>query len=123
MIRVPNRDVLSVIAHSDQRAVRFFEELTASANTSEAAIAAMVGGGLVPSFETVAANLDASGAVLAYSGGDLVSITYANGVVKTFAYGPDGLASVTLSGVLPSGIDLIKTLTYTSGELTAFNYS
>lgn len=41
MIRVPNRDVLAVVAHSDQRAVRFFEELTASANASEAAIAGL----------------------------------------------------------------------------------
>lgn len=47
MIRVPNRDVLSVIAHSDQRAVRFFEDLTASANASEAAIAGMGGGAAV----------------------------------------------------------------------------
>ena len=44
MIRVPNRDVLSVIAHSDQRAVKFFEDLTASANASEVAIAGMGGG-------------------------------------------------------------------------------
>lgn len=78
---------------------------------------------LPDSFETVAANLDASGAVLAYSGGDLATITYANGVVKTFAYGPDGLASVTLSGNVPAGIDLTKELTYTAGNLSGFTYS
>ena len=77
----------------------------------------------VASFETVAANLDASGAAFSYSSGDLSQITYANGVVKSFAYGPDGLSSVTLSGALPSGINLVKSLTYTSGDLTAISYS
>ena len=81
------------------------------------------GGGLADSFETVAANLDASGATFAYAGDDLATITYANGVVKAFAYGADGLASVTLSGAVPAGIDLVKTLTYTGGELTAISYS
>lgn len=80
-------------------------------------------GGLADSFETVAANLDASGAAFAYTGADLTQITYANGVVKSLAYGPDGLASVTLSGVLPSGINLVKSLSYTGGELTAISYS
>ena len=77
----------------------------------------------VASFETVAANLDASGAAFSYSSGDLSQITYANGVVKSFAYGPDGLSTVTLSGALPSGINLIKSLSYTSGDLTAISYS
>jgi hypothetical protein len=77
----------------------------------------------VASFETVAANLDASGAAFSYSSGDLSQITYSNGVVKSFAYGPDGLSSVTLSGALPSGINLVKSLTYTSGDLTAISYS
>ncbi len=81
------------------------------------------GGGLADSFETVAANLDASGATFTYSGDDLAEIEYANGVVKTFAYGPDGLASVTLSGAVPAGIDLVKSLQYTGGELTAIIYS
>jgi hypothetical protein len=80
-------------------------------------------GGLADSFETVAANLDASGAAFSYSSGDLSQITYANGVVKSFAYGPDGLSTVTLSGALPSGINLIKSLSYTSGDLTAISYS
>jgi hypothetical protein len=81
------------------------------------------GGGLADSFETVAANLDASGAAFTYAGDDLATITYANGVVKSFGYGADGLASVTLSGAVPAGIDLVKTLTYTGGELTAISYS
>ena len=53
MIRVPNRDVLAVVAHSDQRAVRFFEELTASANASEAAIAGLEAAGGVSSVDWV----------------------------------------------------------------------
>lgn len=81
------------------------------------------GNGLADSFETVSANLDASGATFTYSDGELSQITYANGVVKTFAYGADGLASVTLSGALPGGIDRVKSLGYTGGELTAISYS
>ena len=75
------------------------------------------------SFEAVAANLDASDAVFTYASGDLSAITYANGVVKSLAYGIDGLASVTLSGAVPSGINLVKSLQYTGGELTAIIYS
>lgn len=76
-----------------------------------------------PTFETVSKNLDASDAVLAYAGDELDTITYANGVVKTFAYTGDDLTSITLSGATPDGIDLIKTLTYTSGNLTGVTYS
>lgn len=81
------------------------------------------GGGLSATFETVSKNLPATGGVLAYGPDGLASITYASGIVKTLAYSPDGLASVTLSGNTPSGIALVKTLTYTSGELTGFSYS
>jgi hypothetical protein len=81
------------------------------------------GGSATPTFETVSKNLDASDAVLNYSGGELSQIVYANGVIKTFAYGPDGLASVTLSGSTPGGIDLTKTFTYSGGDLTAVSYS
>ena len=80
------------------------------------------GNGLADSFETVAANLDASGAAFTYAGGDLVGISYANGVVKTLAYGPDGLASVTLSGTVPGGIALTKTFAYNLGQLISFSY-
>lgn len=75
------------------------------------------------SFETVSRNLSAVGAVLSYSGQDLASVTYANGVIKSFTYGPDGLASVTLSGAIPDGIATVKTLTYTGGNLTAITYT
>jgi hypothetical protein len=74
-------------------------------------------------FETVNKNLSASDAVLAYSGGDLVSVTYANGIVKTLAYTDGDLTSVTLSGSTPAGIDLVKTFAYTDGDLTGVTYS
>lgn len=75
------------------------------------------------SFETVNKNLPASNAVLAYTDGELTSITYANGVVKTLAYTGGDLTSVTLSGSTPAGIDLVKTLTYTDGNLTGVTYT
>ena len=53
----------------------------------------------------------------------MTSIVYANGITKTFAYGSDGLASITLSGSTPGGIDLVKTLVYSSGKLTGITYS
>jgi hypothetical protein len=77
-------------------------------------------------FDTVNKNLDSSGGTLAYNvGGDLTSITYANGVVKTLAYSVGGdLISVTLSGATPAGISLVKTFTYdVGGNLTTFAYS
>jgi hypothetical protein len=80
-------------------------------------------GGVAVSYETVASNLDASDAVYAYAGGDLDTITYANGVVKSFSYSGGNLVSVTLSGATPSGIDLVKTLTYTGDDLTGKTYS
>lgn len=80
--------------------------------------------GIAGTFETVNKNLDAANAVLAYNGNaDLETITYASGVVKTFAYASGDLISITLSGATPDGIDLIKTLTYTGGNLTGVTYS
>ena len=80
-------------------------------------------GGGATSFETVSRNLDAEGAVITPSTDGIASIAYASGVTKTFTYGPDGLAVITLSGATPGGIELTKTLTYTVGELTGFTYS
>ena len=87
-------------------------------------ITAAIGGGAGVSFETVSKNLTAEGATFAYDmSGDLTEITYANGVIKTFAYIGGNLASITLSGTTPSGIGLIKTLSYTDGDLTDITYS
>lgn len=75
-------------------------------------------------FETVSKNLASSNGVLGYTGSDLTTITYANGVLKTLAYDAVGdLLSVTLSGATPEGIQLVKTFSYTSGELSSFTYS
>jgi YD repeat-containing protein len=77
-------------------------------------------------FETVNKNLAASGGVLAYNaGGDLITITYDNGIIKTLAYNAGGdLISVTLSGSTPEGIDLVKEFSYNgAGDLVEFTYS
>lgn len=79
--------------------------------------------GVASTFETVSKNLDASGATLNYTGDNLTSIVYANGITKTLSYTGDNLTSVILSGSTPSGIDLTKTLSYTGDNLTGVAYS
>lgn len=77
-------------------------------------------------FETVSKNLASSGGTLAYdANGDLVTITYDNGILKTLAYDGNGdLISLTLSGSTPEGIDLVKTFSYdANGDLVTFVYS
>ena len=81
------------------------------------------GSGIAETFETVSKNLSASGAVMGYTDGDLTTVTYSNGIVKTLAYSLDGLSSVTLSGNTPGGIALVKTLQYNSPDLSGFTYS
>ena len=80
-------------------------------------------GSAAVTFETVSKNLAAVEATFSYTGQDLTSVVYANGITKTLSYGPDGLAAVTLSGSVPGGIDLTKTFVYTSGVLTGVVYS
>jgi YD repeat-containing protein len=77
------------------------------------------------SFETVSKNLKASDAAFTYDmSGNLVTITYANGIVKTLNYTLGILTSIVLSGSIPSGILTTKTLTYDmSGNLTNITYS
>lgn len=77
-------------------------------------------------FETVNKNLASSNGTLVYNvDGDLETITYDNGVVKTLAYDAGGdLISVTLSGNTPEGIALVKNFGYNiSGDLISFTYS
>ena len=81
-------------------------------------------GGTADTFETVSKNLDATDATLEYDvSGNLTSIEYANGIVKTLNYTGDNLTSVVLSGSTPSGIELTKTLSYTGDNLTSVAYS
>ena len=76
-------------------------------------------------FETVSKNLRSEGATLGYDGaGNLTTLTYADGIVKSLAYNAGGdLETITLSGATPDGISLVKTLTYTNGNLTGVAYT
>jgi YD repeat-containing protein len=77
-------------------------------------------------FETISKNLKASGASFTYDmAGNLTSITYVNGIVKTLNYDMAGnLTSIVLSGNIPPEILTVKTLTYDmAGNLTATSYS
>lgn len=81
------------------------------------------GGGFTATFETVSKNLDAVNATITYGVDGISTIIYASGVVKTLNYGVNGLSSIVLSGAVPGGIDLTKTLNYTLGEFTGWTYS
>ena len=77
-------------------------------------------------FEVVSKNIRAWNATFAYTGDQLTSISYTDGVdtiVKTLNYTGDKLTSLVLSGDTPSGIDLTKTLSYTGEQLTGASYS
>jgi hypothetical protein len=76
------------------------------------------------SFETVAKNLTSANATFSYDGtGSLTSIAYANGITKTLGRTAGRLTTVTLSGSVPSGVALVKTLSYTDDRLTGISYS
>lgn len=77
-------------------------------------------------FETVSKNLKSWNATFSYLLGVLQTITYTDGaetIVKTFNYTGPQLTSIVLSGDTPSGIDLTKTLSYSSGVLISVSYS
>jgi YD repeat-containing protein len=76
-------------------------------------------------YETVSKNLDAKDASFTYDGsGNLTSITYTSGVIKTLNYTLGILTSVVLSGNTPQNIVKTKTLTYDgSGNLTNTVYT
>ena len=94
-----------------------------SANWVKNYVAQNQSAGLSETFETVSKNLDSSSATLSYTGDNLTSIVYTNGITKTLNYTGDNLTSVVLSGSTPSGIDLTKTLSYTGDNLTEVTYS
>lgn len=86
------------------------------------------GSGLGDSFETVSKNLKAYDYIITYSGGVLDEMTYDLGgglsVVKSFNYNIDGtLATIVLSGDIPSGITTTKTFIYSGGNLTGIDYT
>lgn len=82
---------------------------------------------IAPSFETVSKNLASSNYDFVRDpvSNKLTSLVYENGVTKTLAWNSSGrLASVTLSGSTPLGIDLVKTPTYNgTGDIIRFEYS
>ena len=76
-------------------------------------------------YETVSRNLKSYPATLSYTAGELSSISYATpggAVVKTLNRTAGRLASIVLSGALPSGIATTKTLTYSGDTLTGVAY-
>jgi len=75
------------------------------------------------SFETINKNLHAANGMIAWEDGEIASITYANGIVKTFTYGMAGLQTIALSGATPAGIDHVKTLIYSGTDLTGVTYA
>lgn len=80
-----------------------------------------------PTFETISQNIQALAKTLVYASGVLVQMVYDLGggqtIVKTFGYVLGVLTTITLSGSVPSGVDLTKTLHYTSGDLTGVTYA
>jgi hypothetical protein len=84
-------------------------------------------GGIGDTFETVSRNLESYDYDITYSGGAVDTITYDLGgglqVVKTLGYTSGDVTSITLSGDTPGGISLTKTITYTSGDVTGIAYT
>lgn len=118
-----------VITLSDGREINVGEVTGAASKTF---INTAGGGGAIDTalfvqatFETVSKNLPSSNFTFTYNGaGQLTTITYSSGVVKTLGYnGAGDLTTVVLSGSTPAGITLTKTLTYTSGNLTSVAYT
>jgi hypothetical protein len=92
--------------------------------TFKSGVYTALGGGSSSTFETIAKNLPSANAVFTYTGGNLTQIEYAGGVIKTLAYSGGNLVTITLSGATPSGIALVKSLSYDgSGNLTQVSYS
>ena len=80
----------------------------------------------INTFETVSKNLESYPYELNYTGDQLTSIVYTTPdgtITKTLSYSGSQLITITLSGNTPSGIYLVKTLTYTGDVLTSISYS
>jgi len=83
--------------------------------------------GLSETFESVSKNIKAYPYEIAYAGGDVDTITYDLGsglqIVKTFGYTSGDVTSVVLSGDTPTGVDLTKTISYLLGNVDNIVYS
>lgn len=75
------------------------------------------------SYETISRNLDPRDATFGYDAeGRLITVNYGD-ITKTLAYTGDQLTTVTLSGNVPTGMNLTKTLAYdVDGRLTGYSY-
>ena len=85
-----------------------------------------IGGKSTETFETIAENLRAADEVRAFNEeGDLISVTYSDGIVKTLEYNDNGdQFRITLSGSTPAGIKLVKTRTFdANGNITEVKYT
>jgi hypothetical protein len=85
-----------------------------------------IGGKSTETFETIAENLRAADEVRAFNeDGDLISVTYSDGIVKTLEYNGNGdQFRITLSGSTPAGIKLVKTRTFdANGNITEVKYT
>lgn len=84
-------------------------------------------GATTSSFETVSQNIAAKPKTLSYSLGQLVAMVFDLGagqaITKTFGYVSGVLTTITLTGNTPGGIALVKTLTYSGGNLSAVGYT
>jgi len=77
-------------------------------------------------FETINQNLNSYPKQLGYTLGKLTAILYTVGsssITKTLGYAGDTLETIVLSGDTPAGINLTKTLVYSSGDLVNVLYS
>lgn len=138
----PNELGELLLQGGDEYTLSIYEPATTSVSISfdstrgveylESSAAVSVFGGILiaqvaDTFETINRNLKALPYSIQYSGDLISSITYelpaAEQITKQFGYQSNVLTTITLSGDVPGGIDLTKTLTYTSGRLTEVSYS
>lgn len=123
-----------VVLDGDESAVTltFDGEYAANVVAGESVVAIFAGisagDGVTDSFETVNRNLRAVPYTINYDlTGRLQSIFYDLGaglsITKQYGYVSGVLTTITLSGDVPSGISLVKTLLYTAGKLTGVQYS
>jgi hypothetical protein len=111
--------------------IRFDSTYQANLVAGDAAVA-IFGGSIIAdirqTFETINRNLKTRPGVLNYdSTGLLDSIDYDLGagraIHKQFTYAQSVLTTITLSGDVPGGVNLVKNLIYGSGRLSEFTYS
>jgi len=77
-------------------------------------------------FETISKNLKSWNASFNYTGSQLTSIVYTDGILtitKTLNYSSGILSSIVLSGNTPLGINLTKTLGYIGPSLSTITFS